>query len=194
MRQDMSLETLQAVARHSDLIRTGKLSPAQLSQLVRTGACGAPQATQLQSWGSACPTGFCPPEGLPAALNRYFAGDRTGCRELPFGIVFTAAAAGVVTVADNSPVTACPTRLIAVPHKDGGLANWTINVIQFGIRNQLVGGPAPALAFAPDAIQLVPMVPDCLRAGQPYTITVERTDADIGADSLTLIFIGPVVG
>lgn len=188
------VKVLEAIARHWDLIRTGALSGPQLSMLVRTGQCGPPQATQLQSWGSACPPGFCGPDNLPEALGRWAAGEREGCREIPWAQTFTAAAAGVVAISDTAPLTMCPTRLIAVPHKAGGLANWTINTIQFGIRNQLVGGPAPAAAFAPDAVQLVPMVPDCLRGGQPYTLAVERLDADVGDDSLTLIFIGPAVG
>jgi hypothetical protein len=193
MREDIDIKTLGAIARHSDLIRSGALSGPALSQLIRTGQCGAPQATQLQSWGSACPSGFCPPEGLPAAFKRFFAGDRAGCRELPWAVTFTAGAAGVVTVAGNATVTACPTRLIAASTGAAGdlLTDWTINTIQFGIRNQLVGGPAPASAFATDAYQLVPMVPDCLRAGQPYTLAAEQLT---GAGTLTLIFIGPVVG
>lgn len=189
-RPEADIAKLSAIARHIDLIRTGALSGPQLDQLVRTGQCGPPRATQLKSWGSACPPGFCLPDNLPEALGRYFAGEREGCRELPWSLLFEAEATGVVTISDTALVTMCPTRLIAIA--SGG--TWSINTIQFGTQNQLVGGPAPAEAFAPDAYQLVPMVPDCLRAGQPYTVTVERTDAGGEPESLNLVWMGPAVG
>lgn len=188
------LSFLRAVARHSDLIRTGAV---QFDY--RTGQCGPVQATQVKSWGAACPAGFCPPNNLPAALGRYFAGDRSGCKEAPYTIALTAtrdAANPVsVTVSRTSPITMCPTRLVTWYTPAAVAPGWQINTIQFGAQNQLIGGPAPADAFGVVAFQMVPMVPDCLRAGMPYTITATLLpEAAAGTHTLYLTFIGPMVG
>lgn len=188
------LSFLANVGRYHDVIRTG-----QVNFDYRTGQCGPAQATQTKSWGAACPTGWCPPDNLPAALNRYFAGDRAGCRELPLTIALTgtrdAAADVPVTVSRTSLVTMCPTRLLAISTTAAVPPEWLINVVQFGNQNQIVGGPIPYQVFGRQAFQMVPFVPDCLRAGMPFTITATLLpDAAVGDHTLSLVFIGPMVG
>lgn len=187
MQEEAYLRTL---ARYHHDIRTGNLNFDY-----RTGQCGPVQATQLRSWGAACPPGYCPPDNLPAALGRWFAGDRAGCRELPYTIHLTTTGAVAtdtpVTVARTSPVTMCPTRIMAWTD---GTHPWTVDVIQFGAQNQIVGGPIPANALAPVNFQPVPIVPDCLRAGQPYTVTATLQASAATVGDLWLVLIGPVVG
>lgn len=183
---------LEAVARFSGDIRTGAL-PFDY----RTGQCAPVAATQLRSWGAACPTGFCPPDNLPEALGRYFAGDRSGCREIPYGIRIQAtsqvAAVTTVNLERTSKITMCPTRLLTIA--DGAAGQWLINTIQFGNQNQIVGGPIAQEVFSPFSFQLVPMVPDCIKAGQPFTINVSLgAEAMATARNLWLVFIGPMVG
>lgn len=183
---------LSALARYSGDIRTGALGFDY-----RTGQCTPVQATNLRSWGSACPSGFCPPDGLPAALNRWFAGDRAGCKEIPYCLHFsgTSSATLVVPVTRdlNSKITMCPTRLLA--YSDSAPGQWELVKVQFGNQNQIVGGPIALEAFGPIAFQEVPMVPDCIRAGLPISITVNlNPEQTPTARNAWLVFIGPMVG
>lgn len=182
---------LKALARYHDDIRTG-----QLAFDYRTGQCGPVQATQVKSWGAACPSGFCPPGNLPAALGRWFAGDRAGCRELPYTVVLSGtgevAADVAVSVDRVSKVDMCPTRIIATTTT--GTSVWRIEKIQFGNQNQLVGSGLPVGALDPGAFQPVPIVPDCLRAGQPFSIDATIVAGVAAAGSIAITFIGPVVG
>lgn len=180
---------LRALAKYSHEIRTGVL-PFDY----RTGQCGPVQATQLRSWGAACPPGYCAPDRLPEALNRWFAGDRSGCRELPYTVKLSgtghASTDVPVTVTQTSKVTICPTRIIA----------WTdtpeveLTSIVFGNQNQLVGGPVLVRAFDPQAFQDVPIVPDCIRAGQPFSVGVNILAGNTTEVNTWLVFIGPAVG
>lgn len=187
------LAALRGLARHYEDIRTGRL-PFDF----RTGACMPVQATQLRSWGSACPSGACLPDNLPEALGRWFAGDRNGCRELPFCVHLSATSSATlvtpVTLERTSKVTACPTRLLAF--SDAPRGHWELTSVVFGNQNQIVGDPVAVEAFDNVAFQAVPMVPDCLRAGQPYSISANLLpDVDTPtARNLWLVFIGPVVG
>lgn len=161
----------------------------------RTGACGPVQATALKSWGAACPTGFCLPDNLPAQLGRWFAGDRAGCREVPYVVQLTgtrdAALDVAVAVTRNSTVTMCPTRIIA--YATG--ARWDITSIKFGAVDQIIGGPVPMNVLDTAAYAAVPIVPDCFRAGQPMSFGATiLPDAAVGTHSLFLVFIGPMVG
>jgi hypothetical protein len=185
---------LQAVAKYSDAIRTGAVKFDY-----RTGACGPSQPTQPMSWGAACPPGFCTPDNLPASLGRWFSGDRAGCTEKPYTIKLTAtsdvALVVTATVTTTSKVTMCPTRLLIVT--DAAYNQWEIQTLQFGNQNQIVGGPAPVGSFgSPTAFQqTVPFVPDCLRAGMPYTITMNlKPEAMATLRTVYLTFIGPMVG
>lgn len=189
---------LTALGRYYHDIRTGAI---KLNH--RTGACGPGIATQTQSWGAACPPGgMCSPDNLPAALGRYFAGDRAGCRELPFCISGELTSDDTDTLSlvlsDTSPVTMCATRLIVVTDYPGtGPHNqWEINEIKFGNQNQIVGGPVGADVFYPlNFNQTVPFVPDCLRAGTPYRIELSlKPDAMATLRHIALVFIGPMVG
>lgn len=184
---------LETLARYSHDIRTGNLHFDY-----RTGQCAPMGATNLVSWGPGCPPGWCPPDKLPEQLGRYFAGERNSCKELPISFANTttaaAAASTAVTITGTSRVTFCPTRLI-VDTIQASRGQWQIDSIQFGNQNQIVGGPVYAEAFAPGAFQVVPMVPDCLRAGQPYTINLTLgLDAGTADASIWLVFIGPMVG
>lgn len=189
MSEEQYLKTL---ARYSQDIRTGALEFNY-----RTGACGPAPATQTKSWGSACPPGVCLPDNLPAALNRYFAGDRAGCKELPYCLHFsgTSSANAVVPVTRDvtSKITMCPTRMIG--YTDSAPGQWEIAKIEFGNQNQIVGDPVAVEAFAPIAFQVVPMVPDCLRAGLPFSITLNlQPEQAPTLRNAWLVFIGPMVG
>lgn len=186
------IQYLKALARYSDDIRTGAIAFDY-----RTGQCGPPQATMVKSWGSACPPGYCPPDHLPEALGRWFAGDRAGCKEAPYTVKLsgtTGAAVTTVTVSRNAEITMCPTRLLAWTN-NASLGAVLITKVQFGSQNQLIGGPVPVEAFDPQAFQVVPMVPDCLKAGLPFTVTI-TLGIDVGAVDVDtwLTFIGPMVG
>lgn len=189
----MSQESyLRALARYSGDIRTGGL---QFDY--RTGQCAPVQATRIQSWGAACPTGFCPPENLPEALGRWFAGDRAGCREIPYTVSATATsdtmANVVVTIDRVSKVTMCPTRMLILA--DGATAQWELVSFQFGNQNQMVGGPVAVEAFSPAAFQVVPMVPDCLKAGTPFNFTLNLLpEAMANTREVYITLIGPTVG
>lgn len=186
---------LQTLARYSGDIRTGALAFDY-----RTGQCSPAQPTQAQSWGSACPPGFCLPDNLPEQLNRYFAGDRNGCREIPWTVKLSATSSATLvvtaTVSNVSKVTMCPTRMICVTDgTENAAQQWELTVIQFGNQNQLVGGPVSVFAFNSDAFQVVPMVPDCLRAGLPFTITATLDpETTPTARNLWVTFIGPMIG
>jgi hypothetical protein len=186
---------LREVARHHDLIRTGAVAFDY-----RTGQCGPVQATVTKSWGAACPTGFCPPDNLPEALGRWFAGDRAGCREMPWTVTLEgtqdAAADVTLSATETALITMCPTRLLINVQGTGTDEDFvTVNTIQFGIENQLVGGPVPVTAFHPQAFQMVPFVPSCIKAGQPFTISATiAPDAAVADYSVSFVFIGPMVG
>jgi len=181
---------LRALARYDGDIKRGNIAFDY-----RTGQCGPVQATQLRSWGAACPTGFCAPDNLPAALGRWFAGDRAGCRELPVTVRLTGlrdvAVPLVVTNNGVAPVTMCPTRIIA--YAEAG-STWDINVMRFGNQNQLVGGPVPSVAFDSGVFASVPLVPDCLRAGQPVQFQATLGIGAAATFSLWITLIGPMVG
>lgn len=186
------IAALRALGRHWDDIRTGRL-PFDM----KTGACGPVPATQLKSWGSACPSGACLPDNLPEALGRWFAGDRNGCRELPFCVHLSATSSATletpVTLERSSKITACPTRLIAFTDSPRG--HWELTEVKFGNQNQIVGDHVAIEAFNNTAFQAVPMVPDCLFAGQPFSISANLLpDEAPTARNLWLVFIGPVVG
>lgn len=182
---------LSEVARYSADIRTGALAFDY-----RTGQCGPVQASQLKSWGAGCPSGYCPPSDLPEALGRWFAGDRAGCREIPYAIRFTTSAGlanSNVSTSRAAPITMCPTRVMA--WADGG--EWLIRGMSFGAQEQIIGGPTPVGMFDPMAYQPVPFVPDCVRSGIPMTfdVTLRATGGDPPPVlNMWIVLIGPMVG
>lgn len=183
---------LQKLARYSGDIRTGGLNFDY-----RTGQCSPSQPVQARSWGAACPAGFCPPANLPEALGRYFAGDRAGCREIPYtvsGSVTTSATlVTTLTIERNSKVTMCPTRVIMA--SDAGQGIVQVVSMQFGNQNQIVGGPVDISVFGIQSFQLVPFVPDCLFAGQPFSLQFTlQPEAGPPTREVYVTFIGPVVG
>lgn len=187
------VQYLKALARYSNDIRTGAINFDY-----RTGQCGPPQATMVKSWGAACPTGYCPPDHLPEALGRWFAGDRAGCKEAPYTVKLsgiTGAAVVPVSVTRNAEITMCPTRVLAWTNNPSATAAVLLTKIQFGAQNQLIGGPVPVEAFDPQAFQDVPIVPDCLKAGLPFTVSISL-GIDAGAENVDtwITFIGPMVG
>lgn len=179
---------LRALARFSDDIKRGAVAFDY-----RTGACGPVQATQLKSWGAGCPSGYCPPGNLPAALGRWFAGDRAGCKEIPYTLRLDGndTLENTVTLNVNAPITMCPTRIMA--WADDG-TSWRIKTLQFGNVNQIVGGPAPHTVFGPGVFAAVPLVPDCMAAGQPIKIEAILEAGEAGDVSLWVVFLGPSVG
>lgn len=189
----MSQESyLRAVARYSGDIRTGGLAFDY-----RTGQCNTVQPTQPRSWGAACPTGYCPPDRLPEALGRYFAGDRAGCREIPYtvseGTVTSATLVTTLTITRTSKVTMCPTRILMASDAGAGLV--TLVSMTFGNQNQIVGGPVSIEVFGTQAFQMVPFVPDCLYAGQPFELVFNiAAEAGPPTREVYVTFIGPMVG
>ena len=184
------MQYLRTLARYDRDIKEGNIAFNY-----RTGECTAVPGAVLKSWGPGCPTGGCQAKDLPAALNRYFAGDRAGCKEMPYNFNFTSTR-GVtdedVTVEVTSKVTMCPTRVLGI----ADLADeWLVKSIQFGNQNELVGDPFPIEALDPGAFQPVPLVPDCIEAGTPITITLTRLgSAGEGTAHASITFIGPMVG
>jgi hypothetical protein len=190
----MSQESyLRAIARFSNDIKTGAIDFNY-----RTGECGPGPATQLQSWGSACPPGLCLPEDLPPRLNNWFAGDRSGCRELPYTIHIPVLGSATLDVAStverNSKVTMCPTRMMVTTNYGVASGPFEITKIQFGNQNQIVGGPLPAGMFDPGAFQVVPFVPECLKAGLPFSIGVNLLAGAAVTSDIWITFIGPAIG
>lgn len=192
---------LRALARFNGDIRTGAIKFDY-----KTGACGPAPGAVPKSWGAACPPGYCTPDNLPTALSRWFAGDRAGCKELPYTMKTSLTSSTTLvltaTITGVSKVTMCPTRLMVVTDNGGGPTSgaghnqWEITSITFGNQNQLVGGPVGADTWNPQFFsQLVPMVPDCLRAGQPYTINLNlKPEAMATLRTIYLVWIGPMVG
>lgn len=186
---------LRTLARFHHDVRTGAINFDY-----RTGACGPGPQALVRSWGAACPPGgICTPDSLPAALNRYFAGDRNGCREIPYSFKAPATTSSTtvnvaVQLAGTFKVTMCPTRLLVIA--DGAHNQWEISSLKFGNQNEIVGGPVGANVFDPRNFnQTVPMVPDCMRAGQPYEFNlILKPEAMATARNIYLVFIGPMVG
>lgn len=173
----------------------GDIKRGAIAYDYRTGQCGPGPATVTKSWGAGCPTGYCPPENLPESLGRWFAGDRSACAEKPltFALSETAAIAArtPVNLEVNAPVTMCPTRIICA----SDFGDWNIEQIRFGMQNQIAGGPVPWQVFGTGVFASVPLVPDCMRAGQPITINTSLgADAGEGTYTLWVIFLGPMVG
>ena len=189
----MSQESyLRAVARYSGDIRTGALGFDY-----RTGQCSPPSPTQPMSWGAACPAGYCPPDKLPESLGRYFAGDRAGCREIPYTVsestVTSATLVTTLTITRTSKVTMCPTRVLIASDAVAGIV--TLVSMTFGNQNQVVGGPVEISVFGIQSFQLVPFVPDCLYAGQPFELVFQlAAEAGPPTREVYVTFSGPMVG
>ena len=165
---------------------------ARTGQTARTGACGPVQATQVQSWGAACPTGDCTAQDLAANLNRSFAGERYGCRELPYTLVGTADATGLVVIDTNSQVTMCPTRVIVSLDDEVVVPNDAVMTsFQIGAQNQIIGDPIPVLQLSSFSYQAIPFVTDCIRAGLPFSIGLEGFAEDT---RVFVTLIGPAIG
>ena len=156
------------------------------------GGCGPlPPATPM-SWGAACPSGSCTSDGLAASLNRQFAGDRYGCRELAYWLSGTADAAGVVTLAQNSMITICPTRIVFVEAAGAGIgALAMLSVFEIQNQNQIVGAPLPLAMISIGAYQTIPFVTDCLKAGIPFRIVMTGL---VNTRVYTIGLIGPAIG
>lgn len=171
-------------------IRTGQYMGPSPVGLGGAGPCVAPPPAQPMSWGAACPSGMCSAEDLAQSLNRAFAGQRYGCRELPYWLRGVADADGVATIEGNALVTICPTRVIIVPEAGVSLAA-EFSVFEMGNQNQIVGDPIPIGILGPNAYQTIPFVTDCMRAGLPYRLQFTGlTEADV----LYVGLIGPAIG
>lgn len=173
--------------------RTGQ-TPGMFAAPVRpgNGGCAPTPPTQPQSWGAACPPGFCTGDQLAQNLNRSFAGERYGCRELPYTVTGTADAQGDLTISQNSTVTMCPTRVM-VMGDDGVVipADASLTVFEIGNQNQILGDPIPVSHLSPFSYQIIPFVTDCIKAGIPFTITISGW----GADEVAYVtLIGPAIG
>jgi hypothetical protein len=144
--------------------------------------CGPPLATQLRSHGSACPPPGC---DLATGLGRYYS-DAGTCRELTYWVFTTAASSTFQTT-----VTMCPTRIVIV--EEIPTFGRTLDTLVFGNQNQMVGDPLPLLAFAPDAVQAIPWVTDCIKSGQQVSFTIGGT-APAEGNAVWLGFVGPMIG
>lgn len=155
------------------------------------GGC-APLATQPQSWGAACPPGYCTADELARNLNRSFAGERYPCRELPYTLVAVADAGGVATFKENSRVTMCPTRVILSLDDEVAVPNDALlTSFEIGNQNQIIGDPLQILQFNPFSYAAIPFVTDCIKAGLPFSATITGLTADNVA---YLTLIGPTIG
>ena len=157
----------------------------------RTGQsppCGGLPPAQTQSWGAACPTGYCTSENLAASLNRQFAGDRYPCREIPYWISGEVEAGETsITLTQNSKVTTCPTRVVVMtPDQTGALS-----VFEVGNQNQSVGDPIPIALLGPDSYGIIPFVTDCIKAGLPFKVTLTNLAA---GDAVYVGLFGPTIG
>lgn len=174
--------------------RTGSLLADKMkaSGDTRTGACGPPQAPSLRSWGAGCPPGNCTSEDLATNLNRQFAGERYGCRELTYWIKMTIAADGTASFSDNAKVTICPTRVILMAP---GVLTPTVLLSEFtiGNQNQMVGDPIPFQLLDVTSYQAIPFVTDCIKAGLPFAVKLSGAAANSGVQVYFGI-IGPAVG
>ncbi len=156
------------------------------------GGCGPVQATQLQSWGAGCPPGDCTAEELARNLNRSYAGERYGCRELPYTLVGVADATGLVVISENSKVTICPTRVIISLDDEVAVPNDAVMTsFEIGNQNQIVGDPIPVLQLSSFAYQAIPFVTDCMRAGLPFSMGLEGFAEDT---RVFVTLIGPAIG
>jgi hypothetical protein len=120
---------------------------------------------------------------------------QNGCRELAWTVATGSVAGGAAwsggTITGNATVTICPTRLLI--EVIGGDTQGSISSIKFGNEEQMVGGPFHTGIFDSTAMQPVPFVMSCLKAGMPYTITGTNLDPDT-AQTFYITFIGPAVG
>lgn len=173
-------------------VRTGQAAMMGVPRQNGNGgsACGPAMPTQPQSWGAACPTGNCTAENLAANLNRAFAGERYGCREIPYWIELTADAAGEAAFDDNSRVTICPTRVIIAPRQAATVAV-RLSRFEVGNQNQVVGDPMPVVFLNPQSYVIIPFVTDCIKAGMPFGITIIGAAED---DIFDFGIIGPAIG
>lgn len=157
-------------------------------------ACGPMAPAQPQSWGAACPPGFCTSETLAANLGRQYAGERYPCRELTYWVELVPDAGGDATVSFNARVTICPTRVIALSFAAGVqvlAGGGELSVFEVGNQNQIVGDPIPLDLLAPDSYVIIPFVTDCIKAGMPVSFTVQGAPAD----GLVLLgLVGPAIG
>lgn len=156
------------------------------------GGCSAQLPAQPQSWGSACPSGTCTSADLAASLGRAFGGERYGCREIGYWLSGTSSAGGALTLTQNALITICPTRIIAAA--SGGQAIGTgalLTVFTVGSQNQIFGDPLPLAVIAPDSVQMVPFVSDCIKSGTPFTLTFTGLTA---TTLYSIGLIGPAIG
>jgi hypothetical protein len=85
----------------------------------------------------------------------------------------------------------CPTRIIAFASEVEG---FLLTSIKFGNTEQLVGS-IPTNTITTTSYQAIPIVTDCIFAGQPYQIDYTNLDATaMATQDLWLVFIGPMVG
>jgi hypothetical protein len=160
----------------------------------QSGPCAPMSPAQPQSWGAACPPGHCDSNSLAAAMGRAFGGERYGCRELTYWITpLELDAAGAGMQSQNATVTICPTRVIAIV-KDSALAaagEGYLSEFTIGNTNQIVGDPLPLAVLAPYSYAIIPFVPDCIRAGMPFSISV----VDGPAEGFVYFgLVGPTIG
>lgn len=171
--------------------RTGQTSMMGPNYPAGMPPCGPAPAGTPMSWGSACPPGYCSADQLARNLNRAFAGDRYGCRELSYWLTAVASAGGVATFDDNAIITICPTRVIVLSAVADGDLDAELTEFTIGAQNQIYGDPMPIRMLHPQSYQIIPFVTDCIKAGQPFSLTVTGATA---ASTIYFGLIGPAVG
>lgn len=156
------------------------------------GGCFAPPQGQPQSWGSACPSGHCTSEDLAANLGRSFGGERYGCRELPYWLMGTSDAGGLLTLSQNAIVTICPTRIVVVAEDGAAVAAAAVlERFDVGNQNQIAGDPLPLRIVGLTGYQSIPFVTDCIKAGIPFEMEFSGLDA---TTDYFVGLIGPAIG
>lgn len=164
----------------------------KLADKVRTGQCGPMPPAVPQSWGAACPSGTCTSADLAASLNRAFAGEKMGCKEIPYILRGTSTAGGALTLAQNALITICPTRIMV--DVDDGILILTgslLTAFTIGAQNQILGDPIPTGILNSNSYAIIPFVTDCIKAGTPFSLSFTGMGA---TQAVTVTLIGPAIG
>lgn len=169
----------------------GKLQDAIRTGQSNGGCAPVPPAVPM-SWGAACPSGNCTSADLAASLNRAFAGEKMGCKEIPYNLRGASNGAGALTLTQNALITICPTRVLFSTDDLLGIpAVAVMTLFTIGAQNQILGDPIPVGVLGGASYAIIPFVTDCIKAGTPFTMTFTGLTA---TQFHNVTLIGPAIG